>query len=275
MNKQDQRLDSSIEEMRSFYPQFSLSGLPIGTGALAVWKGVVQPIQSRSGLEYLLDDLARDRSVQVFPGGAVAHSDECGASHVEHQWMEEITNPYVSFRLKVQYGGGVRHPRAYVLQPNFPNLESRHQLGDGALCAYAPWEKVWLWDKHTVVDFMDHVVIWLIKSIVWVQAHIWIGSERSHDADYLLATIEPKAPCWCGSGKQYGDCHRLRNQMALFYHETAILKELDKRNPFSIRPLSKRSTRRSRRAISAQQLNRDRRSIPPASPDLAARTSVS
>jgi hypothetical protein len=100
---------------------------------------------------------------------------------------------------------------------------------------------------------MDHVVIWLIKSIVWFQAGVWIGAERSHDVDYLFARIEPRAPCWCTSGRQYADCHRLGDQMALFCNETAILKEFDKRNPFSIKPFPNESTRRSRRATRKQR----------------------
>ena len=235
--------------MRIFYPQLSLSGLPIGTGRVAVWKGAVQPIQTLSHLEYLLDDLACDRSVQVLPGGGVEHLNQCRAVHVEHQWMEEITNPFVRFTLRVEYGGGAIHPRAYVIEPDYPNLKWRHRFSDGAICPYAPWEKVWLWDKHTVVDFMDSVVIWLIKSIVWFQAHVWTGAERSHDADYLLGRIEHKAPCWCGSGKHYAHCHRFRDQVAVFNNETAILNEFNNRNPFSIRPLPNKSIRRSRRAL--------------------------
>jgi hypothetical protein len=248
-------MDASIEEMRAYYPQFSLSGLPMGTGPVAVWRGHVQPIQTRSNLEYLLDDLSQDRPVEIFPGGRVEHFSDCRSSHVEHQWMEAITNPDVSFKIEVQYEGDSRHPRAYVLQPDLPPSAWKHRLG-GSICAYAPWERVWHWQKHTVVDFMDHVLIWLIKSIVWLQAHVWIGDERQHHAEYLLRQIDPRAQCWCGSGKQYGNCHRLGDQLSILLRETKILRVLDGRNPHAVDWSAIRSVRRSRRAVRPAQEKR-------------------
>jgi hypothetical protein len=29
-----------------------------------------------------------------------------------------------------------------------------------------------------------------------------------HDPTFLAATINPRAQCWCGSGKRYDACHR-------------------------------------------------------------------
>ena len=264
MNERDLRLDASIEAMRVYYPQFSLSGLPIGTGPLAVWKGWVQPIQTRSQVECLLDDLSQDRPVEILPGGRVEHFSGCCSNHVEHQWMEDVTNPHQIFRIEIQYGGDSRHPRAYVLQPDLPPSAWKHRLG-GAICAYAPWEKVWQWHKQTVVDFMDHVLIWLIKSIVWLQAHFWMGAERQHHADYLLREIDPRAQCWCSSGNQYGNCHRLSDQWSILLRETEILKILDRRNPHAVDWHAIRSVRRSRRAV---RLTQEKRNLS-ASPSIA------
>ena len=230
MNQSALRLDASIKDMRLYYPQFSLSGLPIGTGPIAVWRGYVQPIEPCSEVVYLLDDLSQDRPVEILSGGTVRHCNGCCANHEEHDWMEEITNPHLGFELEIQYRGDATHPRAYVLQPDLPPSAWKHRLG-GAICAYAPWERVWQWQKQTVVDFMDHVLIWLIKAIVWLQAHVWIGDERSHSAEYLLQQIEPTAQCWCGSGKQYKSCHRPADQWSMLLREIKILQILDSRNP--------------------------------------------
>src|SRR5260370_33609688 len=105
MNDAGSRLDASVQGMKAYYPRFSVSGSPIGTGPLAVWKGIVQPIQGGSNLEALLDDLFHDRPVEILPEGHVQHLGDCGATHSDHDWMEEITDPYVSYKLELRYGG--------------------------------------------------------------------------------------------------------------------------------------------------------------------------
>lgn len=49
--------------MREYFREFSLSGLSLGTGPVAVWIGWVQPIQSSERLEALLDDIHHGRPV--------------------------------------------------------------------------------------------------------------------------------------------------------------------------------------------------------------------
>lgn len=242
------RLDASVAQMKTWYPRFSLSGSPIGTGPVAIWKGAVQPIRSLLNLEPLLDDLFHDRPIEVLPGGTVQHLANCRATHKDHDWMEEITNPCVTYKLEVRYRGGPPHPRAYVLDP--PLLKSKkHMLGDGAICAYAPWEKAWSWQQDTVVDFIDHVLIWLVKTTVWLQAGVWLGEERRHDTAYLLNTIRPDAQCWCSSGAQYQNCHRSKDRLELFADLNAILIEYDKRNPYFVDYQRTRIIRRSRKAV--------------------------
>jgi hypothetical protein len=145
--------------------------------------------------------------------------------------MEGITDPCMPFKLEVKYGGDSAHPQAFILEPPLPRSKWKHLFGDGAICPYPPWERVWSWTHHSVVDFMDHVLIWLIKSIVWLQARVWIGKERRHETEYLLATIEPRAQCWCGSGKQYQDCHQPKDERLLAKRVATILTEYEKTNP--------------------------------------------
>ena len=249
MKRSTPRLETSIQGMKAFYPQFSLSGLPIGTGPVTVWKGIVQPIQTTSNVVELLDDISQDRRVEILPGGHVKHLGSCRATHAEHEWMEDITDPCMQFKLEVKYGGDAAHPQAFVLEPALPRSKWNHLFKDGSICPYPPWERVWSWMSHSVVDFMDHVLIWLIKSIVWLQANLWIGQERRHDTEYLLATIDPRSQCWCSSGRKYQDCHRAKDEMLVAGRIASIWSEYERRNPYCIDyPISRTSGVRRNRA---------------------------
>lgn len=209
MSEPKTRLDASIEAMREYFPKFSLAGLPLGTGPVAVWKGKVQPIQSTDWLEELLDDIYHERPVLMRAGGQIEHRPDCNVRHCHHDWMDKLPNPFVKYRLKVKYSGDAAHPRAYVRDPVVPFLRRRkHHLSDGALCAYPPWQGVWQWKRDTVVEFMAHATEWLVKWTVWEQTSVWIGPEMGHERGLLLREIGSKQECHCGSGKQYQDCHR-------------------------------------------------------------------
>lgn len=202
------RLEASIEGMRDYYPAFSLSLVETGAGGLTVWTGRVQPIRTADRLEDLLDDIHQERSYYILPGGEVLHHPTCKTSHVQHGWAEKLTNPHAVYELEIRYGGGKRHPRAYVRDPVVHGKRVPHTFSDGSICPYAPWRQVWLWEKHTVVDYMGHVLGWLIKRTVWEQIDMWLGPEVSHDPRFLLRSIGPNQQCWCGSGDKYKKCHR-------------------------------------------------------------------
>lgn len=203
------RLNASIEAMREYFPEFHLSGLPLGTGPVAVWKGKVWPVQSAEKLEELLDDIYHGRAVQMQAGGVIEHLPDCAGTHCHHEWMEKLVNPFVTFKLEVQYGGGEAHPRAYVRDPAVPLFKrQKHHMSDGALCAYPPWQGVWNWQTDTVVHFMSHATEWLVKWLVWEQARVWPGAEMEHDRGFLLREVKPSQECYCGSGKPYQLCHR-------------------------------------------------------------------
>jgi hypothetical protein len=71
---------------------------------------------------------------------------------------------------------------------------------------------VWLWQEHTVVDFMAHVATWLIKWTLWDQLKVWVGHEMRHDPRFLSSVIKPQDECWCGNGKRYADCHLIQDR---------------------------------------------------------------
>jgi hypothetical protein len=207
------RLEASIEAMREYFPQFSLSGLPIGTGPTAVWKGWVQPIRSTDHLEELLDDLMHERPVIMKAGGIIEHDPDCAAEHCRHEWMEKVSNPVVEYELEVQYDGGETHPSAYVRDPVVPYFKRRkHHYNDGSLCAYPSWFDTWRWDRDTVAEFMSHAIEWLVKWTVWEQTSVWLGPEKDHNPGQLLREIHPEQQCHCRSGSKYGLCCRPKDE---------------------------------------------------------------
>lgn len=212
MNDVSSRLGDSIELMRDYYPALSLAVSTTESGSEAIWTGRVQPIQTTDRLEQLLDDIHRERSIYVRPGGEVLHHPECISKHERHVWIDKLTNPRAIYELEIKYSGGKEHPKAYVLDPVLPEGRRKHVFGDGAICPYAPWKEVWLWEEHTVVDYMGHVLGWLIKWTVWDQTDTWIGPEINHDPGFLLRSVGPNRQCWCGSGKKYKKCHRVYDE---------------------------------------------------------------
>lgn len=211
-----EKMNESVRAMKEIYPAFQVSGRPIGTGAEAVWQGWIQPIRSFEDLEYLLADLAQNRAVRILSGGEVIHHPNCQRKHPKLSWIKKLKKPDRAFKVKITYGGGSRHPRAFVIDPVIPPHEREHMFADGAVCAYPPWHGVWDWQTNTVADFTDQAAVWLVKWNVWQQTGIWLGEEMRHDKAFLLFNIKPTAQCWCGSGERYGECHRVSDVRSAF-----------------------------------------------------------
>ncbi len=203
-----ERLSESVAEMKANYPTFSVGVYPLGTSADAIWEGWIQPIRSLEDLEFLLADLAQNRAVRILPGGEIIHHPNCRRTHQNLAWIKKLKKPDRAFKIKITYGGGKRHPRAFVIDPNIPPEERKHMFGDGAICAYPPWQGVWDWQLNTVADFADQAAIWLVKWNVWQQTGVWLGDEMRHENTFLFFNIKETAQCWCGSGECYGECHR-------------------------------------------------------------------
>lgn len=203
--------------MKTNYPSFTVGGLPLGTGPEAVWKGWVQPICNLENLELLLSDLSNNHAVRVELGGEVTHNPDCRHEHESLPWLKKLKKPDAAYRLKVIYGGGAQHPQAFIIEPLTLRKNTMHTFTNGAICCYPPWKNVWNWQDNTVADFMDRVMIWLIKHTVWQQTGAWLGSEMPHDTAFLYRTISPFQQCWCGSGNLYGACHLKSDKNHLIY----------------------------------------------------------
>lgn len=202
--------------MAENYPALSLSGVKIGKREIYRWTGWIQPIRSQKEIAFIVWDLYKNRRVLISVDGEVSHCPKCNA----HDIWDHFSSPFFrkplrninrDFRVSMQYDGTARHPRAYLLEPKITEFTSKHAFYPNGICAYAPWESPWHYKSDSVVDFADHVMIWLIKWNMWIQTKVWLGSEMQHDSLFKFAQIHGTMQCWCGSSRSYSKCHQQKD----------------------------------------------------------------
>ncbi|HEV7673702.1 MAG TPA: SEC-C metal-binding domain-containing protein [Candidatus Angelobacter sp.] len=197
--------------MATEFPMFTYDELRTQSGLVAIWRGCVQPIQPRDAeARLLLDDLSHDRPVYQ-AADEIRHLPGCTERHCEHAWMNQDLNLGRRFDLHLKYTGGEALPRCYVLSPTLEKL--KHTWADGAICAFMDSNKNWRRGVDTVADFIPHVLIWLVKWMVFDATEVWIGSEHYSAPGYHLEFLHRNDLCWCGSGLVYRRCHRIQDQI--------------------------------------------------------------
>jgi hypothetical protein len=210
------RRNEKIQAMRKAYPSLGL--VNSDNEHELVWEGLLLPIRSTNDLSALLDDLENDRDIEINSGESseLVHHSKCELTHSHHRLISLIKHPIREFQIRVVDFGDDRQPQAMVINSPIPPELWKHGWRDSGVCAYAPWEYPWSDEKSSIVDFVDHVLIWLFKQNVYSQTNVWLGSEISHRVDFLLRTLKPNDRCHCGADKQYKDCHRIVNGAELY-----------------------------------------------------------
>lgn len=209
-------IQEKINSVESKYPTLGLLSELSGSNTTLIWEGWVQPIRSDENLSAILDDIENDRAVIISDCGNIAHDPNCSIKHSEHRLLDELTNPTRLFKIRVEDYCTNRQPFARVLEPAIPGELRKHTWGDNGICGFAPWRYPWDAKTSSIVEFIDHCIIWLFKWNVFAQTAKWLGSETPHDTRFLLDAIRPNQTCYCGSGKKYGYCHRRVNCITLF-----------------------------------------------------------
>jgi len=204
-------LEKSVDAMRRNYPDLAFlppSTGPLGETSVGIWRGTICPVGPEAlSLVELLDDLEHDSPVVVTLGGGLLHLDACCRQHCVHDWMDRVVKPFPTFDLEVHYPGGREHPRCFIRKPAIPLTKRLHFWADGSVCPFLASGGAWSWDRHTVSEFMDHVVIWLAKWATWDLTHHWPGRQHTGSPRYHLANIRPSEQCWCRSSRKYHKCH--------------------------------------------------------------------
>lgn len=201
------RLNESIEAMARRFSSFDFTMNSTGGDNMGSWTGSVQPIKTSSGLFELLDDLENDRDIYIV-GSEVRHLPDCKNTHRLYPWMQRVEDLNTTFQLQIVYTGGEAVPKTWVLAPVIPAEKRLHMWADNSICAFLPSREIWNWSKDTVADYLPHVLVWLVKWMVFSQANVWIGAQHQCTPQYHLAILSGKDLCWCGSGDEYRHCHR-------------------------------------------------------------------
>ncbi|QQS33609.1 MAG: hypothetical protein IPM50_03220 [Acidobacteriota bacterium] len=241
MSQASRRLDASIKAMADRYPALTLIRDGSDASCMAVWEGWLQPIGSLRNFDLIIYDLHYNRPIMIGEDGEILHNPRCKGPHDKPSIRKYLKRPNRSFKVRIEHAGGSRHPRAFMLDPILVRRPGDHTFGDGASCAYPAWEDVWEWQRDTVADFTDHVLVWLVKWNLFDETNgkLWLGPEMNHDAFFLAATINSNSQCWCGSGKCYVSCHRAEDMVRAEDELCAMLRarssliqnsRIDKRN---------------------------------------------
>jgi hypothetical protein len=209
-------LQDKIESVQNNYPSLELLSEVNGENTALLWEGWVQPMRSIENLSAILDDIENDRAVIISDGGKITHDPKCQIEHLEHRLLNKLTNATRLFKISVKDFCSSRQPFARVLEPEITEGLRKHTWDTNGICGFEPWKYPWDANTSSIVEFIDHCVIWLFKWNVFAQTSEWIGSETPHDAKFLLNTIRPNQTCYCGNGKRYSDCHRIVNGDFIF-----------------------------------------------------------
>lgn len=225
----DHRLSWSNESdiVARAYPGTSLIGVP-RSGRVTLWVPM-RPIPDPGVIRAVLSGLSSDRTVQFLPGGKISQSpqgsdtitpevEQVLASLRQRRYMVELELPEELFG-----DGGPVHPKARIrvrnlftvglapeisiaTYPQHPHL-STGRNGDSWACPLPPHETDWTWRDGAILDYCDQVALWILKTEVWSRSGEWIGPAVGHDPAQMVGSISPDAPCRCGHGARYRDCH--------------------------------------------------------------------
>lgn len=209
-------LQDKIKSVQNNYPSLELLSKLNGDDTTLLWEGWVQPIRSVENLSAILDDIENDRAVNISDSGKITHDTKCLIKHSEHRLASQLTSATRLFKISVEDFCSNRMPFARLLEPQITDELRRHTWGVNGICGFEPWKYPWDATTSSIVEFIDHCVIWLFKWNVFAQTDEWIGSETPHDEKFLLNAIHPNQTCYCGSGEKYDSCHRRANLISLY-----------------------------------------------------------
>ena len=207
--KDRQRFELEASLMAEHYSQFTWS-IENGSKKRLRWDGIICPWPSTTKeAAAVIACLGRNETVgcqlghiKMLPG--VTWTIERKPGWLRSDLLAE------NFRIRVYHRSPPANPSAFLIEPVLERSPHRY-APDGSICPLTPQNNEWSWGTHMLIDYLDAVAIWILKTSVWVRSdgRIWLGNDTPHDLASLLKTPS-LAPCICGSGKPFGSCCRRR-----------------------------------------------------------------
>lgn len=200
---------------RIWYPTSEWRERTEAGARLETWQVIIEPVPPPDELAAVLADLHRDGYLNVEPGGRLRHDPRCHAAHKLPDPLRDIAIPSAAFLVEAAFHPAPRYPVVRVLDPEVSRRtypDHPHFYHPDVVCPFFPGDGTWRWSKDLVVDYFDHVAVWLVKSSVWLATRArtgigtWIGPDVDHDPRFLLRVVDRRDPCPCASGHPYGRC---------------------------------------------------------------------
>ncbi len=193
------------------------------------WLLTMAPIPEASELSTILFDLQQNKGASIGHQGKIFHSEiQCSERTESHQqlfpnvkiWQHHFTVQLI-YRKPPQGALFSTQPKARILSPEIsakkypshPHIYSNITRTDSWACPLSPQHTEWSYKKGATIEYLDQLSIWILKTMVWVATGgvvgigKWVGADTPHNKSYLLKTVGPSEPCWCGSGRKYSNCH--------------------------------------------------------------------
>lgn len=202
---------------RLWYPTSEWGERVEGEQAYRTLLAVIEPVPPVAELPLILADLRRGAIVSLEPGGHIRHDDRC---HARHELPVELQHPEAllgdpAFIVEATFYTMKRDPAVRILDPEI-SLRTHpghpHFYANGIVCPVFPPDKTWTW-TDSVTDYLDHVSIWLLKTLVWnatarMGTARWLGDDVHEPPDVFLRRVDRNDPCPCASGEIYRRCCR-------------------------------------------------------------------
>lgn len=200
------------------------------------WVVPMRPIPESLDLNAVVADLELELPVRILVSGQLSHSPMCQRPRLAHELRVALSIRKRTYEVVLELpethrgSAGDVNPNARIpsvipldlkgpneisakTHPTHPHL-SGDGRGDSWACPLPPHDTDWGWKPGAIVQYLDYVAIWILKTEIWERTGHWVGPAVSHlPADVL--SIEPGRPCRCGRGEPYGDCHRRLDLAAL------------------------------------------------------------
>ena len=175
--RHEQEVPLKAVPLSLFYPQFTQVVVPGGADADSAWIGEIQPFTSDTAARAFLHDIEAGKSIWV-SGGRV---QERGPSGIH--WADPLLlNMTARCKLLILTRRFPAHPRAYLLNPEFPEHYSfthPHPRFDltitwegkkvPGLCVYSAAEFKFDPKEERNRQFLDQVTLYVARHLIWLR----------------------------------------------------------------------------------------------------------
>lgn len=117
------------------------------------------------------------------------------------------------FEVALAYRSGTTSiPLVWIVDPEVSRRthpEHPHLNSDGSACTFFVPDRNYDPEIHPLSFLVDLTLDWLRRHLYWTERLVWPGPAAPHDPLAIVKELRsrPNAPCICGNGKPFRECH--------------------------------------------------------------------